>query len=249
MFIANIKKNNGFSLTELAVVVVIIAFILSAVLKGQNLINAAKIEAIVAEVSKNKVSITSFYNKYGKYPGDFNEAVANWGATTKDGDDDGKIEFINTLGTPTYEGYLAWQHLTYAQMTSDPYVGTATTGAAVPVTDIPASRIGGGFFLDYSSSATNYDHVTSGAYGFLAKNVMILGTPVATSASPVLVNGVMTPNQAMELDVKMDDGVPTTGRVRGADGSASTAGNCQATNIYVITKTGKDCIMIFKLAN
>ena len=241
-----ITKNNAFSLTELAVVIVIIALILSAVMKGQNLITESKLQAIVSEVSKHKVSITSFYNKYDQYPGDFSEAVDNWGATTADGDNNGYVEFKNTAGTPVYEGFRAWQHLNYAGMTDSPYLGTATTSAAVTVTDVPASRIGGGFLLDYSSSATAYDHITSGAYGFLAKNVMILGVPAATSASPLLAGGTMTPSQAMDIDGKMDDGAPTTGSVRGADGNASTAGNCQASLVYKLTLTGKDCILIFK---
>lgn len=248
MFIQKNKNNKGFSLTELSVVLVIIALLLAAVLKGQTLVEEAKMQAIVSEVAKQKVAIISFYNKYDDYPGDFAEAVLHWGgATTKDGDDDGKIEFVNTLGTPVYEGYRAWQHLAYAKMTDTPYVGTATTSAAVPATDIPASRLSNsGYFLDYSSSATNYDHATSGAYGFLNKNVMVLGIPVATSASPVLVNGILTPSQAMNIDSKMDDGVPTTGNVRGADGNASTAGDCQASNIYALTLTDKDCIMVFR---
>lgn len=243
------NKLHGFSLTELSIVIVIIALLLSAILKGQNLINDAKLQSIVSEVSNNQVAVNSFYAKYSKYPGDFNEAVSYWGATTKDGDNNGHIEFKNSAGTPVYEGYRLWQHLSYAGMVSSPYLGTATTGAATLGTDVPISKSGGGYLFDYSSSSSAYDKITAGAYGMLAKNIMLLGLPLATTSSPIKANGILTPTQAMGIDTKIDDGVPTSGSVMGADGNGSTAGNCVSAAIYNIALAGKDCMMIFKVAN
>lgn len=239
----------AFTLTELSIVLVIIALLMAAILKGQNLINEAKLQSVVTEVANLQVAANSFYAKYNKHPGDFDEAVAYWGATTANGDNNGKIEFKNTAGTPVYEGYRLWQHLSYAGMVENPYLGTATTGAAALITDVPDSSSGGGYLFDHSSSATAYNGATAGAYGMLGKNIMVLGKPLATTVSPILASGILTPSQAMGLDTKMDDGVPTSGSVRGADGNGATAGNCVTSNLYKLTVTGRDCIMIFRAAN
>jgi prepilin-type N-terminal cleavage/methylation domain-containing protein len=244
-----LKMQHGFSLTELSIVIVIIALLLSAILKGQNLINEAKLQAIISEVSNNQVAVNSFYAKYTKYPGDFNAAVAYWGDITENGDNNGRIEFKNNEGTPVYEGYRLWQHLAYAGMVGSPYLGTATTSAATMGTDVPLSKSGGGYLFDYSSSGSAYDKTTAGAYGMLARNIILLGLPLATTSSPIKANGVLTPNQAMGIDEKIDDGVPTTGSVMAADGNGSTTGNCVSATVYNISLAGKDCMMIFKVAN
>lgn len=236
-------KNKGFSLVELSVSIVIIALLLTGVMKGTSLVAEAKLRAVISEVTQNRISISSFYNKYGKYPGDFNEAASattgNWGATTKDGDGDDRIEFVNTLATPVYEGYVAWQHLAYAGMVNSPYPGTVTTAAAAPGGDVPASKIGGGYLLDY------------GLYGMTNKNIMLLGVPATPTGSNAGAAGVMMPTQAMGIDAKMDDGNPASGSVRGADGKGAVAGNCIsaiAPIIYKLTLSGKDCVMAFKAA-
>jgi len=116
-----IMHNSGFTLTELAMSLVIVAFITAGVLQGDNLIKAAKGRAVSSEVQSHKVAVNSFYAKYTAYPGDFADAEDYWGvANTDDGDDDGKIEFISGS---VYEGYRAWQHLSYARMINDDFFG------------------------------------------------------------------------------------------------------------------------------
>jgi prepilin-type N-terminal cleavage/methylation domain-containing protein len=226
------NKENGFSLVEMSVVLVIVALILGAAMQGKNMMEGAKIRAILSETSKYKVSINSFYSKYDQFPGDFSKAADYWGATTKSGDGDGQIEFINTAATPVYEGFRAWQHLAFAGMITIPLTGTGTTTAAVIDTDVPASIAGGGYFLEY------------GVFSLSGVNSMVLGAPVATAAAPILVGGTLTPTQSMDLDSKIDDGAPSAGTVRGNDGYASPAAPNTCVTVgatYAITLTGKDC--------
>ncbi|MCE3232173.1 MAG: prepilin-type N-terminal cleavage/methylation protein [Rickettsiaceae bacterium] len=236
------NKNSGFSLVEMSVVIAVIAIIMGGVLKGTNLIESAKIRAIIAESSEYKISLNSFYAKYDQYPGDFTGAVAYWGSSLNaDGDGDGKIEFVNTATTPVYEGYRAWQHMSYAKMLKSTFVGTQTTAAAVVEADVPKSRSGGGYFLEY------------GIMGITSANSLVLGMPVA-SATTIQAQGVFTPNQAEEIDAKADDGNPSTGTVRGMDGYLSSLGNCVTDptvngisndDYYALTLNGKDCIISF----
>jgi hypothetical protein len=191
--------------------------------------------------------VNSFYAKYVSYPGDFAVAsgtTGEWGSGTSYGDGNGRIEFVNTATTAVYEGYRLWQHLSLAGMLSNPYVGTQTTAAAVLGTDVPQAKIGGGGYLfDFSTSTTAYNGTTAGAYGFASRNVMLLGAPLDTPTAPVQVGGVLTPDQAMGVDTKMDDGVPTTGNVLGASGVS--AGTCISGAVYSLVTTDTNCIMVF----
>ena len=237
----NGPKDAGFSLIELSIVVVIIAILIGAVVQGRGMIENAKLRTIISEVSEHRVSLNSFYAKYNKFPGDFDEAVAYWGGTTTDGDNDGQIEFV-TGGV--YEGYRAWQHLSYAKMINVALVGTETTGAAVLETDIPKSIHKGGYFLEYA------------VFGLTDANVLVLGGPVATSSAPILVSGIFTISQAHKIDNKSDDGEPSTGSVRGKDGNGAAAESCvddpsddgpNSEDFYKPIAPGDNCTLGFKM--
>ncbi len=229
------KNNSAFSLTEMSIVIIVIGVLMGAMLKGKNLIDKAKLRAIISENSTHTVSLNSFYTKYSQYPGDFDLAEDYWGAGNTDaGDNDGKIEF--KIGS-IYEGYRAWQHLSFAGMTDGAYLGNETTGAAQVEIDVPLSKSKGGFFLEY------------GTHGFTENNALVLGTPIAVGGSAVVVNGLFTANDAMEIDAKIDDSVATTGSVRGQDGDGSDAQDCvvTASSIYKISNSDPDCTLAFEV--
>lgn len=64
------RNNKGFTLVEMAVVLVIIGIILGAVIKGNDLIDGAQTKAVVQMPSKWEVPIWGFYDKLGYLPGD-----------------------------------------------------------------------------------------------------------------------------------------------------------------------------------
>ena len=67
-----LRDAKGFTLIELAIVLVIIGIILGAVLKGQDLIEGAKAKRVIAFASKWEAPIWTFYDKKGYFPGDTN---------------------------------------------------------------------------------------------------------------------------------------------------------------------------------
>lgn len=104
----------GFTLIEMAIVLVIIGLIVGGVLVGQNLINAAAVRAQISQIEKYNQAVNTFYGKYGALPGDLNQQVATTfgfaargtgcGATGR-GDGNGVIEGARyggcmTEGTP-----------------------------------------------------------------------------------------------------------------------------------------------------
>ncbi len=64
------SRSRGFTLVELAIVLVIIGIILGAVLKGQDLINNAKVKRLQNDMRGFEALIWTFYDRYGKFPGD-----------------------------------------------------------------------------------------------------------------------------------------------------------------------------------
>jgi len=124
----------GFTLIEIAVVLVIIGLLLGGVLKGQELITSARVRNLVAQQEGVKTAFFGFQDRYRALPGDYASANVNvnCGATPcVSGNGNGRIEAPNTGGI--YESILAWNHLTAAGFLNGAY--TATSADTTP-TDI-----------------------------------------------------------------------------------------------------------------
>jgi prepilin-type N-terminal cleavage/methylation domain-containing protein len=89
-----VKGEKGFTLIELAIVLVIIGIILGAVLKGQDLIEGAKGKKVLNFANKWEIPIWTFYDKKGYFPGDSDspkDGLINLFATLKTDLDTAKI--------------------------------------------------------------------------------------------------------------------------------------------------------------
>ena len=87
-----LKRNNrGYTLVEIAIVLIIIGLLLSGVLKGQQLIQNARVKNLMQQVDGIRAAVFGFYDKYGVYPGDENKPNIPPN-DTHDGDGDGQIE-------------------------------------------------------------------------------------------------------------------------------------------------------------
>ncbi|WP_051534662.1 type II secretion system protein [Deefgea rivuli] len=78
------KQQRGFTLVELAIVLVIIGLILGMAFKGKDLIDGAKVKNMQAQYNKIVAGFNIYYEKYGAYPGDgcIAAVVALGGGTT-----------------------------------------------------------------------------------------------------------------------------------------------------------------------
>ena len=113
----NIKKNSGFTLVEIAIVLVIIGLLIGGVLKGQEMINNAKIKRIGTDFDGVAAAIFSYQDRYRALPGD-DLGASRWGLSGTDlGDGDGTY---NTQAwdstTDTHETRLFWRHLRYSNL-------------------------------------------------------------------------------------------------------------------------------------
>ncbi len=106
------SKQSGFTLVEIAIVLVIIGLILGGVLKGQVLIENAKYKNFVKQVESYRGAFYTFQDTYRALPGDISN-ISALDAAAVAGDGDGIIEG-DYCGTDEEEACTVWSHLRYA---------------------------------------------------------------------------------------------------------------------------------------
>jgi len=123
-----IGDRGGFTLIEIAIVMVIIGLLIGAILKGQAMIDDAKQKRLMNDLQSISAAYFAYYDRYSAYPGD-DPSTHGWSGVSA-GDGDSLIEGSAT--TPSGESQEAWQALRYAGLlTGDP---TATGTASLPST-------------------------------------------------------------------------------------------------------------------
>lgn len=181
-----LKGQKGFTLVELAIVLVIIGIILGAVLKGQELIKNAKYKRLYNEYREVVAATYTYYDKYQRYPGDDNTATARW-AGTLDGGAQGWIDGTQYCnGSEVTESCVAWQHLRLAGIIS---------GAT-----------------DAANGRKSITHPFGGRVAIGRTDTLIAGW-----SKPIGVCFEWLNNEtARWLEANYDDGVSTTGSIRGS---------------------------------
>lgn len=123
-------NQTGFTLIEIAIVLVIIGLLLGGVLKGQELINGAKVKNIAGDFKNTPVLLYGYQDKFKALAGDDLNAVSHVGATAANGNGNGVIEGVWNSTSATDESFKFWDHARLA--------GLATGG-----TSLPTNAVGG----------------------------------------------------------------------------------------------------------
>ena len=208
------KQQSGFTLVEIAIVLVIIGLLLGGVLKGQELITQAKIKNVANDLTGMTSAVYGYQDRYKRFPGDDNAAAARWtNPLAKDGNGNAQVgvevkAVLDCAGTDAeLENCQFWQQLRLA--------GFIGGDAATPLS--PQNAVGGVL------------QVQNGAMG-------LSGLVICSSNLPGKV--------AAAVDAQFDDGKPGTGQVRGTDTPDAldakldddTAYIEDGTKVYVICK-------------
>ena len=122
------KQQQGFTLVEIAIVLVIIGLLLGGVLKGQEIITNAKVKNLENSVDGLAAAIYSYQDRYRAYPGDDSRAK-RFPGVNKIGNDNGMIEGTFNDSGETVESSLLWLHLRNSGLVSGEISEAANSAA------------------------------------------------------------------------------------------------------------------------
>jgi prepilin-type N-terminal cleavage/methylation domain-containing protein len=203
------RNQSGFTLIEIAIVLVIIGLLLGGVLKGQELINSARVKNIAMDFKNVPVFIYGYQDKFRSLPGDDPNSATHVGAaaipaTTPaasigNGTIDGSWDSI----TATDESVVFWQQVRMAGMTSGQQ-NITVTGILDPY--FPMNAVGGRIGVQ-------------GNLGTAASPRAIAGIP----GTYVICSGNIAGKFAKQLDIMLDDGNTQLGNMRVTLAPAGTA--------------------------
>ncbi len=236
------EKIKGFTIIEMAIVIVIIGLIVAAILGGESLIQSSKRQAIIASLKKYQVAFDQFNEKYYAVPGDMGDAVNTLGAS-HDGNNNGLIDPTST-DPNRFEAYGFWQDLELAHLIEGTYSGSMSNGVNATLgVDVPA-----GPYPNSGYTAQQWSLYTANETKFRSTNVIIFG---AASTGHSITSAVISSREAFMIDQKMDDGMPFKGRLWTNTSTACTNftdDNNYDNDTYLNNSdTNKQCILIYFL--
>lgn len=193
------KRQTGFTLVEIAIVLVIIGLLLGGVLKGQELINSAKVKNFAQDFRTVPLFIYGYQDKFRALPGDDSNPTGHVGATavkaTSGTQGNGVIEGSWNSTDPKDESVVFWQHVRLANLAAGP---TDFSSASAAQASVPTNNEGGRVGIQMGASP-----ITGMTGSYFVCSQAIQG------------------KFAKQLDTTMDDGNTATGSMRTAAGSYS----------------------------
>lgn len=256
---------HGFTLVEMSIVLVVIGLLIGGVLAGQEMIQASKLSRVTSDAQKYITALIAFQTKYGALPGDFEKATDYWGANsvcpngsgtgsatnTCNGNGDGHIGIVDGGNSICAENWQAWRQLSVAGFVPGAFSGTFSTGSANWCSargkeNVPAATLGEGAAFQFLSN-----NVVENRYYFgdFLENILLLGS--GTNGFNAALLPTITPNNAHNIDTKMDDGMPGTGTVMGPISTNTLNSGCATTSVastakYVANDTDPLCMLFFR---
>ena len=200
------RNQSGFTLIEIAIVLVIIGLLLGGVLKGQELINSAKVKNLAGDFKNIPIFIYGYQDKFKTLPGDdANSPTHLAGATTcsplatagkcevGNGVIDGNW---NDLGIAS-ESFVFWQHIRLA-------------GLAPGITVIPGTPAHGDGYLPINAAGGEIG-IQSGTAAAAANAAVKDSSGNAIRGSYIICSSAILGKFAKQLDTTLDDGNTATG--------------------------------------
>ncbi len=209
-------KQSGFTLVEIAIVLVIIGLLLGGVMKGQELIINARAKSAVKDMDGVISAFNAYVDRYRRLPGDDGPIATlqarggAWTTVTLAGNNNGVLA-IAAAQTFNGGGEQAniWQHLRAAGFINGDH--TLTAAAALPI------------------------NAFNGLTGITAVGVTgMTGNVICMSQVPG--------KAAATMDSQLDNGLPNTGSVMATTGAAgANTAPAAAATAYVETAVYTVC--------
>lgn len=250
-------NKNGFTLTEMSIVLIVIAGIMGAISTAEGVRTQYKIRSIINDFNYYSGAIRTFQAIYGYLPGDFKKAGLLWSLpATNNCPNSAQPAGCNGFGNRTISQMFGagaircWQHLALAGLIAGNYNCNGSACAAAPngvPNTIPALKI-----PDVSMEFRNYQSLNSTVISIVIggtnTNATNYGLPTQTGGTYVTADGI-TPEFHLlivkGIDSKIDDGIANTGNILGV-GTCSYLYSSLAGNDYILSNPYADCYLVSK---
>ncbi len=262
------QNQKGFTLVELAIVMTIIGLLIGGILKGQELMENARVTSTIAQIRSFEAATTTFRDTYSAMPGDMTNpderipgcgvecipggvgtSVAGDGMVGGPGELSDEQNVLAGGATAADEPVLFWAHLMRADLisgiTND---GLVAGGVLAPNGTHPAARIGGVFRAGNGGGGAGND-ANTGAPMISGMGLVISGA-IGGDLNQNAGQQAMSPLRASQIDRRMDDGMPMTGYVRGYGEIAANTGCVDGvlqTSEYEEANGDLDCGLILRI--
>jgi prepilin-type N-terminal cleavage/methylation domain-containing protein len=213
------RKQSGFTLIEISIVLVIIGLILGGALKGQELIQAAKVRSTINQIDGVKAAYYAFQDRFRALPGDYSQATVNLpnpppGTTINNGSGNGQVAGGAGLGQ-------VWLHLGVAGFLSGDFDGN--TGGNVyncPDTTCLTNPFSGAMHFGFDNEANG---TAGNSHELLSRRRIPMGI-------------------VAEIDRKIDDDQPNGGSFQASQNGAFAS--CLTGNVWnaAAASPSHDCV-------
>jgi prepilin-type N-terminal cleavage/methylation domain-containing protein len=227
---------HGFTLIEISIVLVIIGLLVGGVLVGKSLIEASRLRAQISQFEQFDTAANTFRNKYNCLPGDCPNAssfglsgIISATDTPSDGNGDKVVNCIGLWGggcgnmgeNVGGENSSFWQHMANAKLVAPMIYSTSlnfaqpgqlvTLGLSTPRPKLSngGSNVTGGGIAVINTAIFNAGSAAADQMPF--NNIYYVGYHTAILGG---VSGMLRGADVHSLDMKLDDGYPSTGTVR-----------------------------------
>ncbi|HKA41404.1 MAG TPA: prepilin-type N-terminal cleavage/methylation domain-containing protein [Burkholderiales bacterium] len=187
------SRQGGFTLVEIAIVIVILGLLLGSVLKAQELITSARVRTLISQQDGIRAAFLGFTDRYRALPGDYSQATTNIAGVVGcggNGDGDGRIE--DATATPaSMESVLVWEHLSKSGFINGTYTCNSVESNLTTPVNLYLSRLQLAWDSQYAP-----------------------GSPPPAARHNLKTGGQISSDLLGEIDRKVDDGSATGGTFR-----------------------------------
>ena len=242
------EGQKGFTLVELAVVMIIVGLLIGGILKGQELITNAQVASTITQAKGIDAAVSTFRDSYRALPGDIATATTRLpncpGGTACAADGNGDSRITTAAGVAIQpdaamvagsEAQVFFVHLAAAEMIT----GVQNENDVNMGSGLPESAIGGGYGVGFFAGGAALGANANASGGHYLS--------LRSSAAAPAAAGPLTAAQAARIDSKMDDGSPETGSVFPENDTATCVTVVGGSDVYDEANNPVGCNLYIKI--